>query len=1178
MKYKRGAITMIRAHHFLTFEDVTLRPGPRLNMVLGPNGSGKSSIVCAMALALAGSTKVLGRSDKVANFVQHGRDEGWVEIELMGANKPWTVRRTIRRDNSSSYQIDGAAATMTDVQSRVKTLGIQVNNLCQFLPQDRVHEFSKMTPAQMLKETELALPGDLHRRHLELERLHKAKSDVGHQTRELEELIAELKRKNERIQRDKLRLEAIRRARAELELLLRYRAVLDFCIARARLQTLAERRAEAKSALKKAKSAHDPLRAASERAAEEEKVAERGFQDANAAFKASQKARRAMIGAPGREMACRLGKARDGIEGAQEDLAEVEKRHAKRLARLAELRDSLEDGRRRRAEMPSAEALAEAMAPLKAKLRELGERSTAVDDELDAPSRRERELQARRQALGRQLQELRDRKRIKLALLRRMGRQGQRTEATWRWVEQQKAEGRLKGRVLGPMMMEVECADPDAAVILERTMPFKVKLMFATETKEDFDLLQAHRRAHNRGLSVSLIRATQGAGRSRRKYGEALAADPELGVATADGLGLRGYLDEFVTPTRHPDFVMRALRSAMDLDAILVGDARCGQRMERLLEAMQARLPAQHRRRGGSLVCTPVARFSTRYSRYGAREATTTTDDWTGLRTSEIFRAASSADGGDALRSVEAEIRGCDEGVEAARAEARRIEERARALRAEAKTVKRRKDSLMDEMRAAQKLDRQIKQWAQRCADGAADAEEGAADRERERIRVKLLKLRSGCVQVLCAAATQLAESVGSDRSRWQHHIMHKQALHNARQFRAAAQREEERFEGLSRAHKAAKETYAKHAKRTRAVLKDAAERVGCGEDALKSRMENAGLPSDFRAEMRRINMKLGIPRTMADEAPHVERHAGDEAAARSAMEAAAQPLTQADYEAARAKVMDDAAAQQARASSEVRHRGVIEEYKRREAEIDAAEEKLARTEEGQVVQEVAFAKAFKAWHAEVRHMVGMVNATFSSNMRDMGFEGAVALDAGAADGAEDPDPSKFAVAIRVRFDTSAGGRDGAPLDLLRKEHQSGGEKSVTTIMYLLSLQNMTDCPFRLVDEINQGMDPANERKVFERLTASACGQQEQPQTFLITPKLLEGLVYPPGMRVHTVFNGRGVHLSHPRNGGAHDPDLFRLLEFARMRLKRSLAKGKRRGGGSVGGGDAAKRRRVSVG
>jgi len=31
-------------------------------------------------------------------------------------------------------------------------------------------------------------------------------------------------------------------------------------------------------------------------------------------------------------------------------------------------------------------------------------------------------------------------------------------------------------------------------------------------------------------------------------------------------------------------------------------------------------------------------------------------------------------------------------------------------------------------------------------------------------------------------------------------------------------------------------------------------------------------------------------------------------------------------------------------------------------------------------------------------------------------------------------------------------------------------------MLYLLCLQNVTDTPFRVVDEINQGMDPANER------------------------------------------------------------------------------------------------------
>jgi chromosome segregation ATPase len=33
---------------------------------------------------------------------------------------------------------------------------------------------------------------------------------------------------------------------------------------------------------------------------------------------------------------------------------------------------------------------------------------------------------------------------------------------------------------------------------------------------------------------------------------------------------------------------------------------------------------------------------------------------------------------------------------------------------------------------------------------------------------------------------------------------------------------------------------------------------------------------------------------------------------------------------------------------------------------------------------------------------------------------------------------------------------------------QSGGEKSVATMLYMIALQEMTKCPFRVVDEINQ--------------------------------------------------------------------------------------------------------------
>ena len=38
----------------------------------------------------------------------------------------------------------------------------------------------------------------------------------------------------------------------------------------------------------------------------------------------------------------------------------------------------------------------------------------------------------------------------------------------------------------------------------------------------------------------------------------------------------------------------------------------------------------------------------------------------------------------------------------------------------------------------------------------------------------------------------------------------------------------------------------------------------------------------------------------------------------------------------------------------------------------------------------------------------------------------------------------------------------------LNPHHQSGGERSVATILYLMSLQKLTSVPFRCVDEINQ--------------------------------------------------------------------------------------------------------------
>lgn len=55
---------------------------------------------------------------------------------------------------------------------------------------------------------------------------------------------------------------------------------------------------------------------------------------------------------------------------------------------------------------------------------------------------------------------------------------------------------------------------------------------------------------------------------------------------------------------------------------------------------------------------------------------------------------------------------------------------------------------------------------------------------------------------------------------------------------------------------------------------------------------------------------------------------------------------------------------------------------------------------------------------------------------------------------------------------------ESEPLSILDSHRQSGGERAVSTVFYLMALQSLARAPFRLVDEINQGMDPRNERYV----------------------------------------------------------------------------------------------------
>jgi chromosome segregation ATPase len=187
---------------------------------------------------------------------------------------------------------------------------------------------------------------------------------------------------------------------------------------------------------------------------------------------------------------------------------------------------------------------------------------------------------------------------------------------------------------------------------------------------------------------------------------------------------------------------------------------------------------------------------------------------------------------------------------------------------------------------------------------------------------------------------------------------------------------------------------------------------------------------------------------------------------------------------------------------------GALVRYQQRCADIAENERQLqaARTSREFNAQKIVDLKA--KWVGELRRITSTINQNFSAAFPTVGCAGEVTLRE-----AEGDDFAKYAIDIRVKF------RENEELATLDANRQSGGERSVSTILYLVALQEVASSPFRVVDEINQGMDPVNERKVW-KLLGDAATAPDTPQCFLLTPKLLPDLPFSSKVTVLQIFNG----------------------------------------------------------
>lgn len=185
-----------------------------------PTGTGKSALTHAICLTCCGSIKSVGRSDETSEYVKRNSkdDISFCEVDLLRHDSIVTVRRYLSKDNSTSkWALNNKPATQVEIKRLMASMNIDLNNLCSFMPQDRVGAFTQQSAKGILEKTLESIKSsgerNLHQEQLELAEEQRTSQDRGREKDSQQSLVNNLQ-----MQLDGMRSEVERiRQRALIE-------------------------------------------------------------------------------------------------------------------------------------------------------------------------------------------------------------------------------------------------------------------------------------------------------------------------------------------------------------------------------------------------------------------------------------------------------------------------------------------------------------------------------------------------------------------------------------------------------------------------------------------------------------------------------------------------------------------------------------------------------------------------------------------------------------------------------------------------------------------------------------------------------------------------------------------------------------------------------------------------
>ena len=484
--HQPGSIVRVTLTNFVTYTKAEFNPGPNLNMVIGPNGTGKSTLVCAICIGLGWSTKHLGRGKNLDEFVKHGAKKGQIEIELAAdptrhESNPVITTRIKKGDaTNGEYLIDGKKENKKRVQELARSFSIQVDNLCQFLPQDRVVEFAGLSPVDLLTETQrAAAPQQMCDWHEQLKGWRKEQKQQQVEQQSLAEIIKR-QEDRQRLQeadvqrlRDRAQLQDRRNALEKMRVLPEYRETKD------RWTQAKERRKEAGKELTQLQHRMEPSLAAVK--AKEEYVA---------MIRKPLPGRQKLV----KRVEGNVDNAKKKITAADDKIKECNNEIEAEVNSMKTVKQSMPTLQRNVSSIEKAKenppeefdpaSMNEEIRDKTRQIRDLDERTEQVRQEVDSLGQQIGQRTHIVQAARREKENMQSQAGQQMNKLSQFSRDAAKA---WEWIQANR--GRFQGDVFGPPLVECRVKDERHASAVESLIQMSDALAFTVTTKADFDML-----------------------------------------------------------------------------------------------------------------------------------------------------------------------------------------------------------------------------------------------------------------------------------------------------------------------------------------------------------------------------------------------------------------------------------------------------------------------------------------------------------------------------------------------------------------------------------------------------------------------------------------------------------------------------------------------------------------